>query len=103
MAANLVAEEYQSTKTAIGQATPPTYEYALQFGGIYTLLLGLQGLFYGAAALGWWRAAQGRSAGPLLVPLYFTMMNVAVFQGAVRFWRDAQPAAWDKAQRATAS
>ncbi len=75
---------------------------ALTDGGIYTGLLALQILFYGAAALGWWRAAQGRPAGPLLVPLYFTMMNVAVFQGAGRFLRNAQPAAWDKAQRATA-
>jgi biofilm PGA synthesis N-glycosyltransferase PgaC len=29
------------------------------------------------------------------------MMNVAVFQGFWRFVRQAQPAAWDKAQRAT--
>ena len=70
------------------------------YGGLYAALLGLQGLFYGAAGLGWWRARQGRPAGPLLVPLYFTMMNVAVFQGARRFWHNAQPAAWDKAQRA---
>ena len=73
---------------------------ALSHGGIYTLLLAAQVLFYGAAGLGWWRASQGKAAGPLLVPLYFTMMNVAVFQGAARFWRNSQPAAWDKAQRA---
>ncbi|WP_046243460.1 glycosyltransferase family 2 protein [Hymenobacter terrenus] len=75
---------------------------ALSYGGIYTLLLAAQVLFYGAAALGWQRAAQGQAAGPLLVPLYFTMMNLAVFRGAGRFLRNAQPAAWDKAQRATA-
>jgi poly-beta-1,6-N-acetyl-D-glucosamine synthase len=90
------------TPALLALLLPLSAVLALQFGGIYTLLLVLQGLFYGAAALGWWRAAQGRPAGPLLVPLYFTMMNVAVFQGAARFWRDAQPAAWDKAQRATA-
>lgn len=73
---------------------------AYAYGGIYTLLLGLQGFFYGTAALGWWRASRGQPAGPLLVPLYFTMMNAAVFQGALRHWRKAQPAAWDKAQRA---
>jgi biofilm PGA synthesis N-glycosyltransferase PgaC len=75
---------------------------ALAYGGLYSLLLAGQVLFYGAAALGWWRAAQGRPAGPLLVPLYFTMMNVAVFLGANRFFRNRQPAAWAKAQRATA-
>lgn len=80
---------------------PLNLQLALAVGGIYSVLLGLQVLFYGAAALGWWQAARGRNAGPLLVPLYFTMMNVAVFQGAGRFLRNAQPAAWDKAQRAT--
>ena len=75
---------------------------AWHLGGIYALLLAGQLAFYGAAALGWWRAARGRAAGPLLVPLYFTMMNVAVFRGAVRHWRRAQPAAWDKARRAIA-
>ncbi|SFQ51971.1 glycosyltransferase family 2 protein [Hymenobacter arizonensis] len=73
---------------------------AVSHGGIYTVLLVLQGLFYGAAALGWYQASRGKAAGPLLVPLYFTMMNVAVFQGAARFFRNSQPAAWDKAQRA---
>ena len=75
---------------------------ALAYGGIYTLLLAGQVLFYGAAALGWWRASRGQAAGPLLVPLYFTMMNVAVFLGANRFFRNRQPAAWAKAQRAVA-
>ena len=91
------------TPALLALLLPLNAALALQLDGVYALLLGLQGLFYGAAALGWWRAAQGQPAGPLLVPLYFTMMNVAVFQGAGRFWRDAQPAAWDKAQRATAS
>jgi len=76
---------------------------ALVYGGVYAALLGLQSLFYGAAGLGWWRASRGQAAGPLLVPLYFTMMNAAVFQGAQRFWCNAQPAAWDKAQRAPAT
>ncbi len=76
---------------------------AYAYGGIYTLLLVLQALFYGAATLGWQQASRGRPTGPLLVPLYFTMMNVAVFQGALRHLRKAQPAAWDKAQRAPAA
>lgn len=76
---------------------------AYAYGGIYSAILAGQLLFYGAAVVGWWRAAQGKAAGPLVIPLFFTMMNVAVFQGASRFLRDAQPAAWDKAQRATTS
>jgi biofilm PGA synthesis N-glycosyltransferase PgaC len=68
--------------------------------GFYTLFLGLQIGFYAAAGLGWLRAGQGQKTGLLLVPLYFTMMNLAVFAGAKRFFRNNQPAAWDKAQRA---
>lgn len=90
------------TPALLALLLPLNAALALAQGGLYTGLLGLQVLFYGAALLGWWRAGRGRSAGPLLVPLYFTMMNVAVFQGASRFLRNAQPAAWDKAQRATA-
>ena len=76
---------------------------AVGVGGWYTLLLAAQLGFYAAAGLGWRLAARSRAAGPLLVPLYFTMMNVAVFQGFWRFVRKAQPAAWDKAQRAMAA
>jgi biofilm PGA synthesis N-glycosyltransferase PgaC len=68
---------------------------------LYSLLLVAQCLFYALAALGWWQAIKGRSVGPLLLPFYFTLMNVAVFQGFGRFVRNAQPAAWDKAQRVT--
>ena len=75
---------------------------AVAEGGIYTALLAAQVAFYAAAGAGWWQASRGRKAGPLLVPLYFTMMNVAVFQGFSRFMRNAQPAAWNKAQRVAA-
>jgi biofilm PGA synthesis N-glycosyltransferase PgaC len=74
---------------------------AVMYGGVYVALLIAQVLFYLAAGSGWWQAARGRTAGPLLVPLYFTLMNVAVFQGFSRFLRNSQPAAWDKAQRVT--
>jgi biofilm PGA synthesis N-glycosyltransferase PgaC len=70
--------------------------------GIYTVLLALQVLFYVASGLGWWMATRGKKAGAALVPLYFTMMNVAAFRGFGRFVRNSQPAAWDKAQRAVA-
>lgn len=90
------------TPVLLGLLVPLNFALALRPGGMYAVLLGLQGLFYGAAGLGWRRAARGWPAGPLLVPFYFTMMNIAVFQGFVRFWRKSQPAAWDKAQRAPA-
>jgi biofilm PGA synthesis N-glycosyltransferase PgaC len=69
---------------------------------IYTLLLVLQVLFYVSSLVGWWLASRNRKAGAALVPLYFTMMNVAAFRGFGRFLQNSQPAAWDKAQRTTA-
>jgi biofilm PGA synthesis N-glycosyltransferase PgaC len=69
--------------------------------GIYTVLLLLQLLFYVSSLVGWWLAARNRQAGMALVPLYFTMMNVAAFRGFGRFLKNSQPAAWDKAQRTT--
>jgi biofilm PGA synthesis N-glycosyltransferase PgaC len=67
---------------------------------IYVPLLVLQVLFYTSSLVGWWLAATNRSARLTLVPLYFTMMNVAAFRGFGRFLANSQPAAWDKASRA---
>ncbi|MBW3127686.1 glycosyltransferase family 2 protein [Hymenobacter profundi] len=89
------------TPALLALLLPLNVVLSLSHGGLYTVLLGLQILFYGLAALGWWRATHNQAAGPLLVPLYFTLMNIAVFQGFWRFIRNNQPAAWDKAQRVT--
>ena len=68
--------------------------------GFYALLLAGQLALYGAAALGWQQVARtGHTARPLVIPLFFSLMNVAVFQGFVRWARRAQPAAWVKASR----
>lgn len=66
--------------------------------GFYGVLVGAQVLFYLAAWRGW-RGATGKLA---VVPLYFTMMNVAVFAGFRRYYKKAQPAAWAKAARPVA-
>jgi biofilm PGA synthesis N-glycosyltransferase PgaC len=72
---------------------------AWMHGGFYTVFFSLQLLFYLAAFLGWKAEIRGNRLKPLLVPLYFSMMNVAVFAGFLRFIRNAQPAAWEKADR----
>jgi biofilm PGA synthesis N-glycosyltransferase PgaC len=74
---------------------------AYEYHGVYTLFFITQFLFYMASGAGWWLATHKKRIGPALVPLYFTMMNVAVFRGFSRFLRNNQPAAWEKAQRAT--
>lgn len=90
------------TPLLLAALLPLSAVLAAQVGGLYTVALGLQLLFYAAAGLGLYQVSRGRRAGPLLVPLYFTMMNVAVFSGFWRFVRRAQPAAWAKARRAAA-
>ncbi|AMR27676.1 hypothetical protein A0257_11595 [Hymenobacter psoromatis] len=87
------------TPLALALLLPLTAYLALAGPLFYTLALGAQVLFYGAALLGWARSARQQSAGPLLVAMYFTMMNIAVFLGFWRYVRKAQPAAWAKAQR----
>jgi biofilm PGA synthesis N-glycosyltransferase PgaC len=76
---------------------------SLTSGGLYTLLFAGQALFYLLALVGWRAEARSRTLKPLLVPLYFTMMNVAVFAGFRRYLRNAQPAAWEKANRTPSS
>ena len=72
-------------------------------GGFYVGIFIFQVLFYLASWLGWKAEQRGIKVKALLIPLYFSMMNVAVFVGFVRFIHDAQPAAWEKAERATFS
>ncbi|MFD3000926.1 glycosyltransferase family 2 protein [Pontibacter toksunensis] len=69
-------------------------------GGIYTLVFTLQILFYLMAWIGWSAESRGKKLKLFVVPLYFSMMNIAVFAGFFRFIRRTQPAAWEKAERA---
>ena len=87
------------TPALLALVLPLNAYLAFTQAGIYGPLLGLQALFYGSSIFGWWLAATNRPAGPTLVPLYFTMMNVAAFRGFGRFLTNSQPAAWDKASR----
>ncbi|WP_187261803.1 glycosyltransferase family 2 protein [Pontibacter beigongshangensis] len=82
---------------------PLNLAIAWQEGNFYSILLALQVAFYFMSWLGWQAETRGRKSKLLLVPLYFTMMNVAVFAGFFRFMRNSQPAAWEKAERAVIS
>ena len=69
-------------------------------GGVYAWLLLAQGVFYAAAALGWAFESRAVRVQALFVPMYFTMMNVAVFRGMWRLLRRGQSVNWEKAKRA---
>jgi biofilm PGA synthesis N-glycosyltransferase PgaC len=91
------------TPLALALLLPLSLLLASTLGGIYWLFLAGQVVFYLAAWRGW-RAGGAGNAHPLLVvPLFFTMMNVAVFLGFERYRRKAQPAAWAKANRPAAT
>ncbi|RNI26312.1 glycosyltransferase family 2 protein [Rufibacter latericius] len=79
---------------------PVSFSLAWKGGLFNQLLFTAQVLFYFLAWLGWKAELKGKKIKPLVLPLYFSMMNLAVFLGFIRFFRKAQPAAWEKADRA---
>lgn len=88
------------TPLALALLLPLNLWLAWRRGGLYTLLMIGQGLFYGAAWLGWRLEARRIRFKPLFVPFYFTLMNLAVFAGLARFVRGRQDVRWERAQRA---
>ncbi len=69
-------------------------------GGIYTLLLIGQVLFYVLAVLGYLFERKEIRFKLLFVPMYFTMMNLAVYKGFARLLKQEQSVNWEKAERA---
>ncbi|MBC7381728.1 MAG: glycosyltransferase family 2 protein [Bacteroidia bacterium] len=69
-------------------------------GGIYTMLLIGQVVFYGMALLGWYLANKQIKVKALFVPYYFFIMNLCMYLGLIRFLRGKQSANWERAKRA---
>ncbi|MEM9831716.1 MAG: glycosyltransferase family 2 protein [Bacteroidota bacterium] len=72
---------------------------AVQNDPVGQVLLGAQLLFYGLAYVGYRFEKKEVSVKALYIPLYFSMMNLAVYRGAWRLWKGQQSVVWDKAQR----
>lgn len=72
----------------------------LQYG-TFQLLFIAQLAFYSAALTGWLLIRAGHKAGPLYVPYYFSMMNLALVLGFIRYLGNKQSAVWEKAVRRT--
>lgn len=70
---------------------------------IYTVLLGLQGLFYVLAIVGWLYANRNVKLKLLYIPYYFLFMNISVFMGFARFIQKRQTVLWEKAARQKAA
>lgn len=69
-------------------------------GWLYGVLLAGQVLFYAGALCGLLLEQLGVQIKLFYIPLYFCMMNYAVYAGAWRLVRGRQSAVWDKARRA---
>jgi cellulose synthase/poly-beta-1,6-N-acetylglucosamine synthase-like glycosyltransferase len=67
---------------------------------LYTVLMGAQLLFYGAALCGWLLEQLGVKIKLFYIPMYFCLMNYSVYAGALRLLRRQQSAVWEKARRA---
>jgi cellulose synthase/poly-beta-1,6-N-acetylglucosamine synthase-like glycosyltransferase len=66
---------------------------------IYPILMGLQIMFYTAAAAGGYYASQNIKVKALYIPYYFVFMNAALFLGFKRFYQNSQTVLWEKAKR----
>lgn len=66
---------------------------------LWKLFLLLQIIFYSLAIAGWLFISRSKMPGILHLPLYFTMMNLAVFRGALRYIKGNQQVTWRKAAR----
>jgi cellulose synthase/poly-beta-1,6-N-acetylglucosamine synthase-like glycosyltransferase len=88
------------TPLALALLLPLNAWLAWRRGGLYTFMLGAQTLFYGAAWLGWRLEARRIRRKLLFVPLYFTLMNLAVLAGMVRFVRGRHSVLWERVRRA---
>ena len=67
---------------------------------LYAALMGGQLLFYGAAICGWLLEQLGVKIKLFYIPMYFCLMNYAVYAGALRLLRRRQSVVWEKVQRA---
>jgi cellulose synthase/poly-beta-1,6-N-acetylglucosamine synthase-like glycosyltransferase len=72
---------------------------ALNAGTVYTVILGLQLLFYLAALLGWYLDRQGKRNKLLYVAYYFLFMNINVFRGIHYLYTHQGGGTWEKAKR----
>jgi len=72
----------------------------LSEGGLYTWILVAQGVFYLAALFGYLFERKEIRLKLLFVPMYFMMMNIAVYRGLIRLFNNKQSVNWEKAARA---
>jgi len=68
---------------------------ALDAGGFYQYAFFAQCLFYYAAFIGWLGDRSGVKLGPLALPYYFVLINVAVVAAFMKFMRGEAHVVWE--------
>lgn len=71
----------------------------VQIGGIYIIFLGLQILFYLISLIGAYTEGKEKVPKIILIPFYFSFMNLSVYQGFFRLINGKQSAVWEKSKR----
>jgi len=66
---------------------------------VVTIFLIGQTLFYFLAYLGWIRRKNTNISTLIYIPMYFTVMNIALFIGFLRYLKDSSKVKWEKAER----
>jgi len=69
--------------------------FALDAGSFYQYAFFAQCLFYYAAFIGWLGASSGIKLGPLALPYYFVLINVAVVAAFMKFMRGEAHVVWE--------
>jgi poly-beta-1,6-N-acetyl-D-glucosamine synthase len=72
---------------------------AMREGGMYTLLMALQILFYALALLGYILERRQLKVKAFFVPYYFCLMNFAMYAGLRRLLKGQQSVLWEKSAR----
>jgi len=88
------------TPIAMAIAIPLNCYLAWNLQGIYTQLFYAQLVFYVFSAFGGLLAQKKIKIKLLFIPYFFTMQNIAVFQGMKRYFGGRQSVLWEKAKRA---
>jgi biofilm PGA synthesis N-glycosyltransferase PgaC len=68
-------------------------------GNIYTVIFGMQVVFYVLALVGLYFEQKNIRIKALFVPYYFCIMNYAVLAGILKYYKKNQSAAWEKSKR----
>ena len=68
---------------------------------IFTIVLGLEIIFYLMAMLGWFLENRNIKVKILYIPYYFFIMNYAVYRGFFRYIKGKQSVNWERAKRAS--